>query len=544
MKKKTLRNLAIILAFIMSFSVLVACADDSSDPAETPADTTVQEDDASVPEDDASTPEDDISAPEDTPDTTADREIVEVNVWGHDMDFSDDDRIVAFVEEKFGLRFNITSFPWGAYQENLRVELLAGNVPDMFPTEGPGDVHTMFDQLYSEGLIMDMTDLIPQYPNLYRNMHYDVDMLYALQSGDRIYGVPRIWNKNTTDRVFMIRKDWLDMLGLDMPATWQDLHDVLLAFQEARPHDQDQVGLTTNHWAWLDMLVYPGFTGVSGWFIDEDGRYIQAERHPNRRTAVEFLANLYAAGLLDPEIFVHNDARPLEYFTSGRSGVVMQTSQYAAALPYFEQTLRNFPDAEVAIINPLMISPDGIQAHAGIDTGYFGMWTFNRDFAYIERVLEMMDWLASDEGLELVRDGIEGIHFTIENGEKVFDDDATRQDHFRYGNVTSHFISYFVSIDFTFNRDMSLPFAEEIFIPSDEIGARYTVRNPVRGVPFDDEMVAINAAIADIVSTFTSQMVTGQMDLDQYDEMLRRIEAAGADIVADRVTEFMNARGR
>ncbi|MFV0351790.1 MAG: extracellular solute-binding protein, partial [Oscillospiraceae bacterium] len=155
--------------------------------------------------------------------------VVEVNVWAHDMDFPAGDRLVAYVEEKFGLKFNFTSYPWGQYQENLRVELGAGNVPDMFPSDGPGDTNTMYDQLYNEGLLLDMTDVIGNYPNLEKNMHYDDAMLYSLQNGDKLYGIPRIWNKDTTDRVFMIRKDWLDDLGLEMPKTWDDLRDVLQA---------------------------------------------------------------------------------------------------------------------------------------------------------------------------------------------------------------------------------------------------------------------------------------------------------------------------
>ncbi|MFV0353352.1 MAG: hypothetical protein ACK5JF_13765, partial [Oscillospiraceae bacterium] len=207
------------------------------------------------------------------------------------------------------------------------------------------------------------------------------------------------------------------------------------------------------------------------------------------------------------------------------------------------QTVKNFPDAEVAIINPLMLSPEGVQSHAGIDSGYYGMWCFSKDFKYADRVLEMMDWLASDEGTEFVRDGIEGIHYTVVNGEKVFNEEECEKDQFRSGSVTSHYLSYFVSIDFTFNRDYSLPYAEEIFTASDEIGEKYSARNPVKGVPYDDTMIAQQAAIADLISTYTSQMVTGQMSMDKYEEMLEKIDAAGATDIAESVNEFMKDKG-
>lgn len=324
-----------------------------------------------------------------------------------------------------------------------------------------------------------------------------------------------------------------------MPDTWDDVYEVLKAFKEAKPDGIDQVGLSVNDPFWLEMII-AGFTGVNTWYQDEDGTYKSEVYHPKRKEAFEYLHKLYAEGLLDPECYVSRADRPREYFTSGRSGIVYDASQYASCLPYFEETKKNFPEAEVAIINPVPASPDGVRSHKGIDRGYFGMWCFNKDFEHVDRVLEMMDWLASDEGNMFVRHGIEGIHYTMDGDTIVPNVEECEKDQFNSNGVTSHYISYFTSIDFTFNQDMSVPYAEEIYTPSNEIGAKYSARNPVLGFVYDDTTSQYNASIFDIQRSYESQFVTGQMGLDKWDEMIEKLQAVDDGEIERQVNEYMN----
>ena len=151
----------------------------------------------------------------------------------------------------------------------------------------------------------------------------------------------------------------------------------------------------------------------------------------------------------------------------------------------------------------------------------------------------MMDWLASEEGTKFVRYGIEGIHYTMDGDQIIVNTEECEKDEFNSNGVTSHYISYFTSIDFTFNQDMSLPYAEDIFTPSNEIGAKYSARNPVQGFVYDDVTSAHYASINDIITTYTSQFVTGQMSLDRWDEMLAAIEAVDNGVLEQAVNDYM-----
>ena len=449
------------------------------------------------------------------------KEHIDVTIWGHDLNFPEGDRIVKYVEDKFNVSMKFVSYPWGTYQEKLRTAIQAGEVPDMFPSNGPGDTNTLYDQLYSEGLLTDVTDLIDKYPNLKKAVNYDPDTLKFMKNDGRLFGVPRTWNKDTTDRVIFYRADWIKELGLQVPDTWDDVYKVLKAFKDAKPDGQNQVGLSFNDPWWIEQIV-AGFTGVSGYYKDDSGKYISAAYHPKRKEAFKYLNKLYKEGLLDPECYVSKAERPKEYFVSGRSGMIYNASQYASCFPYFDETKKNFPDAEVKILDPVPASPDGVRAHVGIDSGYFGMYCFNKSFKYTERMIEIMDYLASPEGNNLVRYGIEGIHYTIDGDKKVINTAECEKDQFNSKGVTSHYISYLQSIDFTFNQDMSVPYANEIFTPSNDIGKKFSARNPVQG--FNDEsLTTYGGSISDIERSYESKFVTGQLDIDsKWDEMIDR----------------------
>jgi ABC-type sugar transport system, periplasmic component len=518
--QKMLRIVSILVCVFLLSSVITACGKAGNDNAAT----TVKE---------GSSAQTSTVAP-----TQAKKDHIDVTIWGHDLNFPEGDRIVKFIEDKFNVGMKFVSYPWGTYQEKLRTSIQAGEVPEMFPSNGPGDTNTMYDQLYNEGLLMDMTDLIDKYPNLKKAVNYDPDTLKFLKNGDKLFGVPRTWNKDTTDRVIFYRADWIEKLGLKVPDTWDEVYTVLKAFKEAKPDGQNQVGLSFNDPWWIEQIV-AGFTGVSGYYKDESGKYVAAAYHPKRKEAFKYLNKLYKEGLLDPECYVSKAERPKEYFVSGRSGMIYNASQYASCFPYFDETKKNFPNAKVKILDPIPAGPDGTRAHVGIDSGYFGMYCFNKDFKDAERMVEIMDYLASPEGNSLVRDGIEGIHYTLQDGKKVFNTAECEKDQFRSKGVTSHYISYLESIDFTFNQDMTVPYAEDIFTPSNDIGKKYSARNPVQGFA-DESLTQFGGSISDIERSYESKFVTGQLDIDsKWDEMLAKMKAVDNGAIETAVNKYM-----
>ena len=110
--------------------------------------------------------------------------------------------------------------------------------------------------------------------------------------------------------VSMIRQDWLDKLGLDMPETLDDWYNVLKAFKTQDPNGNgkaDEIPLTATFNV-RDIYRFGEAFGLyrSGnaecrWDVDDEGKIYFKDTTEEFKKTLEFLNKLYAEGLLDPE---------------------------------------------------------------------------------------------------------------------------------------------------------------------------------------------------------------------------------------------------
>lgn len=130
-----------------------------------------------------------------------------------------------------------------------------------------------------------------------------------------------------------IRQDWLDNLGLEVPRTWEELVAVAEAFINEDPDgngENDTIGIlgpaNADHMNAIGGNQYgldPLFSCFQSypqyWLQDEEGNVTYGSITEETRTALEKVAELYANGLLDPEILVRNDST--EPLLSGKAGI-------------------------------------------------------------------------------------------------------------------------------------------------------------------------------------------------------------------------------
>ncbi len=92
------------------------------------------------------------------------------------------------------------------------------------------------DQAYEDGLAVDLLEYADCVPHFLDWMEEYPEIKTDLLTLDgRILNMPRIDIPlgQTADSGFLIRKDWLDELGLDVPQNYDAMHDVLTAFKDA-----------------------------------------------------------------------------------------------------------------------------------------------------------------------------------------------------------------------------------------------------------------------------------------------------------------------
>ena len=135
----------------------------------------------------------------------------------------------------------------------------------------------------------------------------------------------------------MINKAWLDDLGLEVPTTLDELHDVLKAFKDndmsAKMYGNDPgstIPMSTgfDQWCWGQNIFYAGF-GFTNWINDvindlvltPDGTVNFVCDDDGYREAVTYFHNWYEEGLMDIEMFSQSDTQLMSKCQQGYVGV-------------------------------------------------------------------------------------------------------------------------------------------------------------------------------------------------------------------------------
>ena len=163
------------------------------------------------------------------------RETPYLEVWAGTSTTVASDKTTAyskFLVENTGIGITSPIVPWeggSAYIQRLNTRIATGNLPDIFLPWGGNEA-----TLIAQGAVADLTDYLPEYaPNIWKRVPQEIWNIVgsADPSGEgKIYYIP--WVNDYTYYGAFIRKDWLDNLGLSVPATQEEYVEVLKAFRD------------------------------------------------------------------------------------------------------------------------------------------------------------------------------------------------------------------------------------------------------------------------------------------------------------------------
>lgn len=186
----------------------------------------------------------------------------------------------------------------------------SGEIPDILI-----GATTDADYVQFNGLFEDMTGLIDEYAPNIKAMFEEVPgtKVMATTLEGKIFNIPSyksIWPM-TVGTTF-INKQWLDNLGLEVPTTWEELENVLVAFKEqdangnGDPNDEIPMDFNGGFEGGFSALHLIGSTGlqasadVDGYFV-EDGQVSNYYIDPRFKDVMKFVQGLWAKGLINEE---------------------------------------------------------------------------------------------------------------------------------------------------------------------------------------------------------------------------------------------------
>ena len=141
-----------------------------------------------------------------------------------------------------------------ALEERYNTLAAAGMLPDIILRGGKTEAL----ELVENGVVLALDDLLAEYgPDIVQNRGMFFEQSAAYIDG-KLYGIPL--NAFSTGNALMVRQDWLDAVGKEVPTTIDEFYDVLVAFTKNDPDgngkdDTIGLGVTMNFATTIEFLL-------------------------------------------------------------------------------------------------------------------------------------------------------------------------------------------------------------------------------------------------------------------------------------------------
>ena len=339
-----------------------------------------------------------------------------------------DNAMTKWVQETFGDPNNINieyvAVPRSSEASQLNIFMAAGEAPDIIFTYSYQNMY----EFYAQGGLLDLTPYMDAAPALKEFLGEEI-LAEGQVGGKQILIPSKRLIRGTTAQ--LIRKDWLDKLGLQAPTNPDELYTVLKAFKEKDPGGNG------------DKNIPYGFSFHVPSFIDLLWNFVDADITEKERTCtpivmqkdfkegLRYLNKLYNEGLLSLDFALDKDRKQLDAdIANGYVGFwnddLGRPLQVGAA---YDVLKKNVPGSELVAVDTWSNSNGKYLKNIYSATGlYIAVPKSSEDKA--ESVMKYLNWMADPEVLRTLQYGIEGRNYTLdENGLPQIIDSEESQKH-------------------------------------------------------------------------------------------------------------------
>ena len=322
-----------------------------------------------------------------------------------------------------GIEIEFINISNSSEKEQFDTMIASGNYPDIIESKiaHVGD-------LYNKNIIMDLTDIMPEYsPNYYNYLCENPDIMKQVKSDDGkllLYAFlrPNPIAQTTTGPI--IRKDWLDKVNLAVPETIEDWENMLNAFKNEL-NAEIPLGTRTD----LSTVTFL----ASAWniylgFYHDDNIVKYGYLEDNFVEYLQTMVKWYENGLLDKNFTTATKSLHDENMLSDKIGATFGalSGQFGTWLSKAKQngnTEFDLTGAKFPVLNKGDIPAyyDITQFEYSTDNPWCMISTQCKD---IEAAARLLDYTYSKEGSILMNFGIEGKTYRIVNNEiQLFSDE-------------------------------------------------------------------------------------------------------------------------
>jgi putative aldouronate transport system substrate-binding protein len=328
--------------------------------------------------------------------------------------------------EQTGVEIEFMHPPTGQIKEQFSLILADGNLPDMMEYNWLADYPGGPEKAIKEGVILPLNDIFEQYcPNItkYLAENPEIDKMIKTDDGN-YYAFPFVRGDlrlcNTIG--LMLRGDWLEELGLEVPTTIDEWHTVLTAFKENGVQSPYSPEYTRTDLMNADPFM-AAFGICKNFYIDDDEKVQYGGVQEGYRQYLETMAQWYKEGLIDADLATLKFDQVNAKMTNGTAGASLGfAGSYMGT--WINAVVADDPDY-ILVPAPYPTLEKGAVVEYGFkDSQYSGRAStaITTSCKEVERVARLLDYAYGEEGHMLFNFGVEGESYNMINGQPVYSD--------------------------------------------------------------------------------------------------------------------------
>ncbi|MFD3261253.1 extracellular solute-binding protein [Paenibacillus lentus] len=332
------------------------------------------------------------------------------------------DTIKKELEKLTNTKLTYQFFPADTYEEKLNSSFATSSLPQVTYLKNQTTFIQMKDAI-KDGQFWEIGPYLSEFPNLSK---LKPEILNNTKVEGKLYSL--YIGRPLARQGIIYRKDWADKLNLAAPANVDELFEMAKAFTEQDPDGnnvKDTIGVVDRN-----ELTYGAFKTVSSWFGtpngwgEKDGQLQPEFTFPQYIDTMDFFKKLRDGGYMNQDFAATSKTDAVKMFTSGKAGLYIGGSmQDIDSLN--KDLIKNVPEA-VLDTHSMVAGPDGNFAQWMIP-GYNNVVLFPKgavkDEAELKKILAFFDKMMTPEVSNLMFWGIEGVHYTVEDGKAKPTDD-------------------------------------------------------------------------------------------------------------------------
>jgi putative aldouronate transport system substrate-binding protein len=451
-------------------------------------------------------------------------------------------------EELTGVHVDFTCVSTTANTEQFNLRVASGDLPNVVTNVGQL-WSSSYDSAIEDDVFIDLTEMVENYMPAYKECYdqLDDDTKRELHTDSGYF--PKLISINNypagaTEGAF-IRTDYLEKVGLDIPTTYEELDEVLHAFQS-------ELGLTealmmpagivhTSNALCSGYGVFGGFSTspmVTEPYYVVDGEVKFGTIEPGFKEYMEMFSTYYQEGIISAD-FMSKNQNPMDFgstIASGTTGVFFGETNMVPN--YIADGTDIDADFAIAPLAPIT-KEEGEITHFGTTkspiSGRLAGISVSTADTDLEKLGTYLDFFFTEEGALLSAMGVEG----NDDGSYVYDENGDLQ-----------YSDYWYSIDLTENEKPTLFIFSVMPMLCPKTPDSYTVDLQYECAPtWDsnsddayqmpsaismtaDETTEYNAIYGDIQTTIEENLTkfaVGERSMDEWDDFVQTIYDLGIE---------------